>query len=202
MERANRKILDVLRPVVSGLQHTWEDWLAYVAASINIRVSESTGQSPRYNIFEIEKRFPYDLHSSYHSCVYNVDDYAKSQLKVFRDIHSNDRERLQEISEAMCLQQHKRAAPVSLRVGDSVMLQIPERNSKLSPKFVGPRQIVRQLGGHTFEIYDLILNAYEIVHADRLKKTSAQPEVPDSTLAESANIAVSSQLDDVLSIFL
>ncbi len=61
------------------------------------------------------------------------------------------------------------------------MLRVPERNLILCPKFVGPRQIVRQLGGHKFEIYDLIFNVYEIVHADRLKKTSAHPEVPDST---------------------
>ncbi len=166
MERGNRKFLDVLRLVVSGLQHIWEDWLAYVAASINSRVCESTGQSPQYIIFGFEKRHPYDLLSSSHSRVYNIDDYAKRQLKVFSDIHSNVRDRLQETSEAMCLQQHKRAAPVSLKVGDFVMLQVPERNSKLSPKFVGPRQIVRLLGGHKFEIYHLILNAYEIVHAD------------------------------------
>ncbi len=70
----------------------------------------------------------------------------------------------------MCLQQHKRAAPVSLKVGYFVMLRVPERNSKLSSKFVGPRQSVRQIGGHKFKIYDLILNAYEIVQADRLKK--------------------------------
>ncbi len=116
MERANRKILDVLRPVVSGLQHTWEDWLAYVAASINSRVCKSTGQSPHYIIFEVEERLPYDLLSSSHSRVYNIDDYAKSQLKVFSDIHSNVRERLQETSEAMCLQQHKRVVPVSLKL--------------------------------------------------------------------------------------
>ncbi len=153
VERANRKILDVLRPVVSGVQHTWEDWLAYVAASINSRVCEFTGQSPHYIIFGVEKRLPYDLLSSSHSRVYNTDDYAKSQLKVFSDIHSSVRGRLQETSEAMCLQQHNRAAPVSLKVGDFVMLLVPERNSKLPPKFVGPRQIVRQLGGHKFEIY-------------------------------------------------
>ncbi len=80
----------------------------------------------------------------------------------------------------MCLQQHKRAAPVALKVGDFVMLRVPERHySKLSPKFVGPRQIVRQLGGHKFELYELIFNSYEIVHSGRLKKTEAQPEVLD-----------------------
>ncbi len=164
MERSNRKILDVLRPVVSGLQHTWEDWLAIVAASINSLVCESTGQSLHYTIFRVEKRFPNDLLSSSHSRVYNVDDYAKSQLKLFSDIHSNVRKRLQETSGAMCLQQHKRAAPVSLKVSDFLMLRVPEKKSKLSPKFVSPRQIVRQLGGHKYEIYDLILNAYEIFY--------------------------------------
>ncbi len=82
VERANRNILDVQRPVVSGLQHTWEDWLAYVAATINSRVCESTGQSPHYIIFRVEKRLPYDLLSSSQSRVYNTDDYAKSQFKV------------------------------------------------------------------------------------------------------------------------
>ncbi len=101
------------------------------------RVCEFTRQSPHYIIFGVEKRLPYDLLSSSHSRVYNVDGCAKCQLKVFSDIHSNVREKLQETSEAMCLQQHKLAAPVSLKVGDFVMLRVPERNSKLSPKFVG-----------------------------------------------------------------
>ncbi len=72
----------------------WEDWLAYVAASINSRVCESTGQSPHHIIFVVEKRLPYDLLSSSHSRVINIDDHAKSQFKVFSDIHSNVRERL------------------------------------------------------------------------------------------------------------
>ncbi len=142
-----RKILEILHPVVCGLQHTWEDWLAYVAASISSRVCESTGQSPHYIIFGVEKRLPYVC-----SPVYNVDDYSKVQLQVFTDIHRNvrERERLQATSEAMCLQQHRRAAPVSLKVVEFVMLRVLERHSKLSPKFVGPRQIVRQLGGNIF----------------------------------------------------
>ncbi len=137
VERANRKILDVLHPVVRGLQHTWEDWLAYVAASINSRVCESTGQFPHYIIFGVEKRLSYDLLSSSHSRVYNIDDYAKCHLKVFSDIHSNVRERLQETSEAMCLQHHKRTAPVSLNVSDFVLLQVPGKKFKIISKIRG-----------------------------------------------------------------
>ncbi len=60
VERTNRKILEVLRPVVGCLLHSWEDWLPHVAASINSSLCESTGQSPHFIIFGVEKRLPYD----------------------------------------------------------------------------------------------------------------------------------------------
>ena len=44
VERANRKILEILRPVVSSLQDNWEDCLPHVAASSNGSNCESTGQ--------------------------------------------------------------------------------------------------------------------------------------------------------------
>ncbi len=87
MKRANRKILDVLRPVVSGLHHTWEDWIAYVAVNISNSVCESTGQPTHCITFGVQKKLSYDLLSSPYSPVYNVDAYSKIQLKVFSDIH-------------------------------------------------------------------------------------------------------------------
>ncbi len=56
------------------------------------------------------------------------------------------------------------------------MVRVPEKGSKLSPKFVGPRRVTQYLGGHKFEVTDHLSNTHEIVHSDRLKKTSAQPE--------------------------
>ena len=55
VERANRKILEVLRPVVGKLLETWEDWLPHVAASINSSVCESTGKSPHFIVYGAEK---------------------------------------------------------------------------------------------------------------------------------------------------
>ncbi len=46
VERANRKILEVLRPVVNSLHDDWEDWLPHVGACINSSMCESTGKSP------------------------------------------------------------------------------------------------------------------------------------------------------------
>ncbi len=174
-EHVNRKIIDVLRPVVCGLLHTWEDWFPHVAASINSSVCESTGQSLHFILFGVEKRLPYDLLRNFSTPICNVDDYVKCQLKVFSDIHESVRKKFQATYAAMCEQQYQRASPVTLQVGDSVMVRVPERGSKLSPKFVEPCRLTQNLGGHKFEVTDHLSNTHEIVHSDRLKKTSAQP---------------------------
>ncbi len=53
------------------------------------------------------------------------------------------------------------------------MVQTPERHTKLDPKFNGLYQIVKDLGGHKFQIFDSDKGELTTVHSDRLKKTSA-----------------------------
>ncbi len=125
VERANRKILEFLRPVVGELLETWKDWFPQVAASINSSVCASTGQSPHFILFGVDKRLPYELLSSMHFPVYNAEDYVKCHLKVFSDIHKSVRSKLQATNTAMCATQHKRATPVTLQVGDFVMVRVP-----------------------------------------------------------------------------
>ncbi len=69
VERANRKILEVLRPVVVELLETWEDWLPQVAARINSSVCESTGKSSHFILFGVDIRLSYDLLTGTHSPV-------------------------------------------------------------------------------------------------------------------------------------
>ncbi len=89
VERANRKILEVLRPIVNELLDNWEDWLPHIAASINSSVNDSTGKSPHYILFGVDKRLPYDLLTSSKQPIYNIDSYAEQQLHVFSKIHSS-----------------------------------------------------------------------------------------------------------------
>ena len=71
----------------------------------------------------------------------------------------------------MILQQHKRVIPVVIKVGDAVMVQVPERNFKLALKFVGPRLVVGEKHGNKFEVLDPFLQTLNVIHNDRLKKT-------------------------------
>ncbi len=171
VERTNRKSLEVLRPVVGSLLHSWEDWLPHVAASINSSLYESTGQSPHFIIFGVEKRLPYDRLTSPQPPVYDYEDSSKVQLQIFGNIHKQVKDKLLQSSTARSLKQHKRACPVSFEVGDSVMVQTPERHTKRDPKFKDPYQIVQDLGGHKFQIFDSDKSELTTVHSDRLKKT-------------------------------
>ncbi|MPC51311.1 hypothetical protein E2C01_045156 [Portunus trituberculatus] len=84
---------------------------------------------------------------------------------------------LRESKADMNSQQHRHSSPVTTKVGDSVMVRVPERYSKLSPKFVGPRLVVKQINENKFELFDPWLNTLEVVHNNRLKKTSAKPDL-------------------------
>ena len=190
VERANRKILEVLRHVVGPLQSSWQDWLPLVAACINNSVTASTGKSPHYVVFGSDKRLPFDLLSR-STPLYSVDDYAAVQQHVFQLIHKSVREKLLASRSEMIQRQHDKATPVSFTVGDSVMKSAPARQSKLSPKFSGPYVISEQLHGNKFRIIDSVLNTSEIVHSDRLKKVDGTntppPPSPDPSPSPDPN---------------
>ena len=172
VERTNRKILEVLRPIVDSMQHVWQDWLPLVAASIYSSVCSSTRKSPHHILFGTDMRLPYDKLSQPPTPVYNVDDYAKKLTNVFTRIHSQIRNKLQTSRVEMTSQQHRRAHPISLLSGDVVMKLAPERSSKLLAKFLGSFTLVTKLHGNKFKIMDNATHATELAHADRLKKVS------------------------------
>ncbi len=106
---------------MGGLVGTWEDWVSHEATSKNSSVCESTGKTPYFIVYGRE---------------YNMEDYSKIQLNVFPDIHRDMKSRLLPFKTNMSTQQRRRSFPVNIRVGESVMVKVPERHFKLAPKFV------------------------------------------------------------------
>ncbi len=178
VERVNKKILEVLRPVVNELLDNWEDWLPHVAASLNSSVNDSTGKSPQYILFEV-KKLPYDLLTGPQQPLYNTDSYTQQQLHVFWE-NTLQCKKLKATKTEMMANQHKRAIPLNIKQGDTIMIQQPERKSKFSPKFVGSYRIVRYVYGNKFEVMEPNTNIILVTHSDRLKKI---PSPSDSPLA-------------------
>ncbi len=185
VERSNRKILEILRPIVADHLGKREDWVPQVAATINASVCESTGKSPHYIVFGNPKRLPYDLPSSQQPPVYDPEDYAKIQLHNFSKIHREVTQKLQSTSVMKAAKQHKGARPVSFSEDDAVMIAAPERQFKLSPKFSGPYTVTSFFGGNKYVVIDAEKGTSEVYHSDRLKPTraAAQPEASATGLS-------------------
>ncbi len=201
VERANRKILEVLRPIVNDLLDNWEDWLPHVAASINSLVNDSTGKSPHYILFGVEKRLHYDLLTSTPQPVYNIENYSQQQIHVFSRIHSTVREKLKATKAEMAMKQRKRATPVNIKQGEHVMIQHPERRSKLSSKFIGPCRVVRCVHGNKFLVMEPNINVTFEVHSDRLKLvqiSSDSPRVRDNTHTNTIPVTQNSTMKEPL----
>ncbi len=177
VEKANRKISEVLSPIVNDLLDNWEGWLPHVAASINSSVNDSTGKSPHYILFGVEKRLPYDLLTSTPQPVYNIEKYSQQQIHFFSKIHSSVSEKLNATKAEMAINQHKRATPVNVKQGDHFMIQHPERKSKLSPKFIVPYRVVRYVHGNKFDVMEPNNNV-TVVHSDRLKAVKISSDFP------------------------
>ncbi len=84
--------------------------------------------------------------------IYSIDAYAKQQMHMFSTIHASVREKLKATKTETMAKQHKRAIPVNIKEGDAVMVQQPERPSKLAPKFMSPYEVLRYIYGNKFEV--------------------------------------------------
>ena len=170
VERTNRKILEVLRPLVGQMQDTWEDWLPQVQASINGSINAATTKTPHYIVFGQDLRLPYDILNGSPPPLYNVEDYAQRHAKVFHQVHSQVRKHLKSSRAEIMAKQHRRAKPLRAKQGDVVMKRPPFRNSKLDPKFEGPLVVAEVLGNNKYKVIDPKNDSCDVVHADRLRR--------------------------------
>ncbi|XP_042243424.1 uncharacterized protein LOC121880335 [Homarus americanus] len=206
VERTIHKLLEILRPIASQMHYAREDWLPKVAASINGSINSSTGKSPYYIVYGIDKRLPYDVLTDKSCPVYNVNDFTTRQINVFTDIHGQVRKHLAASCAEMIYKQHKQAKPVLLEIGDAVMVREPERKSKLSPKFDGRFRIIAKEAYHKLKILKPNSQTSDVLHADRPKKVHSDSfprndnDVPDidvlDTTVQTANMSNTPSLSD------
>ncbi len=76
------------------------------------------------------------------------------------------------------------------------MVQVPERNSKLSPKSVGRRLVENKVQSYRYELFDPWLNAIEVVNRSRIKKTGVKV---DLDLVTTARLNQTTHLNDTKS---
>ena len=169
VERANRRILDILR-FISNSHSDWDDLTPLVACSLNTSIHSSINDSPHFVLFGTDKRLPHEFLSSAPRPLYCFEDYVRHRLYAFQRIHASVRDNLSDSQESMLRKQHQRATTRELELGDIVFLRAHDRNSKLDPLFKGPHRVMELTNGHKVKIQELGTGKECIVHQDHLKR--------------------------------
>ncbi len=101
--------------------------MPHIAACINSSTNETSEKSPYYTVCGVDKGLPYDLLANPQKLVYNIENYDKQCMHIFTDIHAKARSRLQSSRAEVMVKVHKNAVPVTFKVGDNVIIRLPEK---------------------------------------------------------------------------
>ncbi len=169
VERANRRILDILR-YISNSHSAWDEHIPLVSCSLNSSIHSSVNESPHYIIFGTDMVLPHELLRAPSIPLYNVDDYARYRITTFQRIHDSVRQSLAHTQQVRLKSQHSRARPHVISTGDVVYVRNHDRHSKLDPLFHGPYRVTELMTGHKVRILNLSNGTENIVHRDHLKR--------------------------------
>ena len=143
VERANRKILDVMRHTI-GQDNEWDLRMPMIQLSLNTRVHASTKETPIKCLMGYEPRMPYEWLNKPRGVVYN-EDPVKIRLSNFKFIHKQLSKNLEQAQLEMVDRYNEGLKPVRYKIGDTVFVKNPTRsgkNYKLAKKFLGPYKVL------------------------------------------------------------
>ena len=141
VERANRKVLEVLRTTIGGQDPNWDISLKETQFTLNTAYHSSIEMSPHAALYGIVARYPYDLTlkkqqipEPLHTHILNA-KFRGAELK----------DNLHKSNSTMQDKQHKRSKGANIAIGDIVYIKVYNRNElnwKLGPKFHGPYKVI------------------------------------------------------------
>ena len=183
VERANKKIKDVLRTIVTPQSQDWDLALEDVQFTINNTVNETVGETPHYLLYGYQKRLPNTLLDDAMPMrqTYNYDDYVAWKLKKTYETVKKTRQNLKKGQLINKRYYDTDAVAPSINEGTQVYVKLHVRdgpNEKISPKFAGPFRVIELLNGNKYKLVKESNFEEKIVHWNHIKVIKTDPWSP------------------------
>ena len=170
-ERAIRKLLDVMRQIITNNDPHWDIRLNTIQYILNTSIHQSIKMSPFKALFGITPRTP--LESNHSTLVrYKEENPIQARMENFKMYRNKIQRCLKEANIVMKENQHKRATERNFEIGDIVYVKrdvITGPNYKLIPKFNGPYVIIECKFGNKYLVKHLKDKTTKLTHADKMK---------------------------------
>ena len=174
VERTNRKIIEVLRTLITPTTSDWHLILDDVQLTLNNTVNESVGDSPHYILYGYDYRMPYALTEGAMPprLTYNYDDYVGYRTRRSYEIVKKVREELQKSSQLRKVRYDKGTVNPSVKLGQKVYVVKPFKDGplfKASPKFEGPYRVIELLKFHKYKLRHIFSGQERVCHWNNIK---------------------------------
>ena len=172
-ERPHRVINDILSHFVQE-DKEWDEMIPLVSLAMNSAVSSTTGYSPYYLLYGRDIDLPFD------DIIRPTRTNNDSEEAYVTDLHARlheafkiTRRKIRESAERQEAYYDRKTKPVTLKVGDLVLLHTPVIKPHVSRKhnqlWDGPHRIIEQLGPVDFSIRQIYTRKIQNVNVNRLK---------------------------------
>jgi hypothetical protein len=169
VERANRKLADIISCYVKDNPHTWTDFLDVAAFVYNTAVHSSTGYSPFYLMYGREAREPDDLMPPARNR--NLTDVNMLFSQQWYDAIKIAKDRLIEAKEKQKFYYDRTAKRIDFKIGDRILFkQLAIVPGKFNMRWEGPYTVVEKKSNVSYKIISDDGKRLMVVHADRMKK--------------------------------
>jgi len=179
-ERTIQSLEDLLRTCVLDHLGTWDEILSLVEFTYNNSFHASIGMAPYEALYGRRCRTPLCWYQDGESVVVGPELLRQTTEKV-----KQIQVRMKASQSRQKSYADQRRRPLEFAVGDHVFLRITPttgigrviRSRKLSPKFIGPYQILRKIGPVAYEIAlpPQLSNLHSVFHVSQLRKYVYDP---------------------------
>ena len=103
VERTNKKIIEILRTVMTPKTTNWDWWLDDIQLTINNTVNSSTGETPHFRLYGVERCMPFSIldDTVQPRSNYTYSDYVSYRTSQAWDIIKKTRDMLKTANKAL-----------------------------------------------------------------------------------------------------
>ena len=179
-ERTIQTLEDLLRAYVMEHQGAWDESLPLVEFTYNNSFHSSIGMAPYEALYGRKCRTPLCWYETGESLLL-APDLLQAQVDQIKMI----REKIKAAQDRQKSYYDKRRKPLEFQVGDHVFLKVSPttgvgralKSRKLSPKFIGPFEILKKIGTVAYQLAlpPNLSNLHSVFHVSQLRKYIADP---------------------------
>jgi len=174
VERANGKILAVLRTSISQRQNDWDIQVRYAQTAINCAYHHTIKETPHFMVFLQDKVLPYDiLIKELPITPGSRGDYVENAMYMANIAVDCARKNLEEEQAKWVTKVNEGREAPKIKVGMRVYIKLHTVKvglaKKLQNKYKGPYRVLELMKFNKFRVRSLVTGKEEQIHNDHIK---------------------------------